>query len=247
MAGPGRRRADLVLVERGHFESRARARAAIEAGLVRVGGETVRRASDLVAEDAAIEAEPPHPYVSRGGLKLAAALDAFAIDPAGRECLDLGASTGGFTEVLLARGAARVHAVDVGRGQLHPRIAADPRVVSLEATDARALGGILTPGSIALATFDLSFISLRLVLPAIAPLLAPGARLVVLVKPQFEVGRDGVGRGGLVRDEALHRKALEDVADSVRSLGLGLIGTIDSPIEGGSGNREYLIGAALPP
>ncbi|SFV17136.1 23S rRNA (cytidine1920-2'-O)/16S rRNA (cytidine1409-2'-O)-methyltransferase [Methylobacterium sp. 174MFSha1.1] len=236
-----RLRADRLLVEAGHFESRARAQAAIEAGLVRADGIVVRRASDLVARDAAIVAEAPHPYVSRGGLKLAAALDAFGIDPAGRTCLDLGASTGGFTDVLLRRGAARVHAVDVGRGQLHPRLAGDPRVSALEATDARALTPFPVPPS--LLVIDVSFISLRLVLPPVVPLLAPDAALAALIKPQFEAGRAHVGRGGLVRDAAVQDEVCARIRALVTDLGFAVRGLIPSPVEGGDGNKEFLIGA----
>ncbi|HLH50919.1 MAG TPA: SAM-dependent methyltransferase, partial [Roseiarcus sp.] len=170
-----RKRADLLLVERGEFPSRARARAAIEAGLVRVGGETLRKASALIELDAAIEAGAPHPWVSRGGVKLAAALDAFALDPAGLACLDVGASTGGFTDVLLARGARCVYAVDVGREQLDPRLRADPRVVVHEGLDARKLAPRLFAAPPEAIVCDVSFISLRLVLPAILPLAAKGA------------------------------------------------------------------------
>ncbi len=171
-----RQRADLFLVAHGHFESRARAQAAIRAGLVRVDGRPLARASDTIAPGATVEAQPDHPFVSRGGLKLAAALDAFGIDPAGRVCLDVGASTGGFTDVWLARGAAHVHAVDVGRDQLHPRLRAEPRVTSLEGTDIRSLGaGALEPRP-ALASVDVSFIALRLVLPALPPCWRRGRR-----------------------------------------------------------------------
>lgn len=240
--GPGRLRADLALVARGLFESRARARAAIEAGLVSADGVPVGRASDLVGRAAAFVAEQPFPWVSRGGVKLAAALDAFAIDPAGRRCLDVGASTGGFTDVLLARGAASVEAVDVGRGQLHPRLAADPRVVSREATDIRDLPAA-GRDRFDLVTVDVSFISLRLVLPALMPFMSDAARVVALVKPQFEVGRAGIGRGGIVRDGALRERALAGVLAGAAGLGLDVIGTIPSPIAGGEGNREILIGA----
>ncbi|MFE1600926.1 TlyA family RNA methyltransferase [Methylobacterium sp. ID0610] len=236
-------RADRLLVEAGHFESRARAQAAIAAGLVLADGEPVRRASDLIARTARISAEAPHPYVSRGGLKLAAALDAFAIDPAGLPCLDLGASTGGFTNVLLRRGAARVYAVDVGRGQLHPRLAGDPRIVSLEATDARSLDAALFAAPPALAVIDVSFISLRLVLPVLPPLLAPGARLVALIKPQFEAGRGRIGRGGLVRDPEVQAEVCDGIRDLLDALGFAVVGLIPSPIEGGDGNREFLVGA----
>jgi 23S rRNA (cytidine1920-2'-O)/16S rRNA (cytidine1409-2'-O)-methyltransferase len=180
--------------------------------------------------------------VSRGGVKLAAALDAFAIDPAGRACLDIGASTGGFTEVLLARGAARVYAVDVGRGQLHARLAADGRVASLEATDARDLTPALVPEPIDLVVADASFISLKLVLPPVMPLLAPRTALAALIKPQFEAGPAQVKKG-IVRDPAVHERICRDIGALVESLGFRVIGLVPSPILGGEGNREFLIGA----
>lgn len=241
----GRRRADSLLVERGLFESRARARAAIEAGLVTAGGGTVARPSCLLPPDIDLSAEAPFPWVSRGGVKLAAALDAFGLDPAGLTCLDVGASTGGFTDVLLARGAVRVHALDVGRGQLHPRLAADPRVVPHEATDIRRLHPASCPDPIGLATVDVSFISLALVLPALAALLGPGAALVALVKPQFEVGRAGIGRGGIVRDEAAREACVVRILDRAAGLGFASLGTMPSPIAGGDGNREILLAARL--
>jgi 23S rRNA (cytidine1920-2'-O)/16S rRNA (cytidine1409-2'-O)-methyltransferase len=237
-----RRRADLLLVERGFFESRAKAQAAIAAGLVTVDGTPVAKASDQVRAEAEIAAEAPHPWVSRAGVKLAAALDAFAIDPRGRLCVDLGASTGGFTEVFLSRGAERVYAVDVGNGQLHPKLAADPRVVSLEATDARRLDRILVPEAIDLLVADVSFISLKLVLPPVVPLLASDAALVALVKPQFEAGR-ALARKGVVRDEAVQRAVCDDIRAFVASLGFQVAGLIPSPILGREGNREFLIGA----
>jgi len=237
-----RRRADVVLVERGFFTSRARAQEAIAAGLVTVNGVAVRKASDPVPEEAVIAAEQPHPYVSRGGVKLAAALDAFAIDPAGCVCLDVGASTGGFTEVLLMRGAAHVYAVDVGHGQLHPDLAADPRVTDLEGTDARALTPGLVPQPVDLLVSDVSFISLKLVLPAAVALLKPRAALAVLVKPQFEAGRERVKKG-IVRDEAVHRAVGEDLTAFVASLGFVPLGLVPSPIRGGDGNLEFLLGA----
>lgn len=243
MSAAPRRRADLVLVERGIFESRARARAAIEAGLVRADGAAVRRASDLVAAEAEFDARPPHPYVSRAGLKLAHALDRFAIDPAGLVCLDVGASTGGFTDVLLRRGAAHVHAVDVGRGQLHPSLARDPRVTSREATDIRRLGPGALPEPVALVTVDVSFISLRLVLPELVRHIREDAWLVALVKPQFEVGRAHVGRGGIVRDEAAALASLAAINGLLAELGFRIVGEDPSPIAGGDGNREYLIAA----
>ena len=237
-----RKRADVVLVERGFFASRARAQEAIAAGLVTVNGIVVRKASDAVPEEAVITAEQPHPYVSRGGLKLAAALDAFQIDPKDRICLDIGASTGGFTEVLLTRGAAHVYAVDVGHSQLHPTIVGNARVTNLESTDARALNTTHIPRTPDLLVSDVSFISLKLVLPAVVTLLKPRADLAVLVKPQFEAGRDHVKKG-IVRDEAVHRAVCEDMTAFVASLGFTVIGLVPSPIEGGDGNREFLLGA----
>lgn len=237
-----RKRADVVLVERGFFTSRARAQEAIAAGLVTVNGAVIRKASDTVPEEAVITAEQPHPYVSRGGVKLAAALDAFRIDPKGCICLDIGASTGGFTEVLLMRGAAHVYAVDVGHGQLHYKIVGDPRVTNLESTDARSLSPALVPEPADLLVSDVSFISLKLVLPPAIALLKPRATLAVLVKPQFEAGRDHVKKG-IVRDEAIHRAVCEDIQAFVTSLGFTPLGLIPSPIEGGDGNREFLLGA----
>ena len=241
-----RQRADLFLVEHGHFESRARAQAAIRAGLVRIDGRPLARASDPIAPGAAVEAVPEHPYASRGGLKLEAALDAFALDPRGLACLDVGASTGGFCDVLLTRGAAHVVAVDVGRGQLHPRLAADPRVTSLEGTDIRNLGPEHVTPRPAFASVDVSFIALRLVLPVLPQLLAPGARLVALIKPQFEAGRGRVGRGGIVRDPAVHAEVCAGVRTVLEGLGATILGLIPSPVPGGDGNSEFLIGAQLP-
>ncbi|MBZ6075883.1 TlyA family RNA methyltransferase [Microvirga puerhi] len=237
-----RKRADVVLVERGFFPSRARAQEAIAAGLVTIDGQSLRKASEMVALEAVITAEQPHPYVSRGGVKLAAALDIFAIDPKGCICLDVGASTGGFTDVLLRRGAAHVYAVDVGHGQLHHTIVQDQRVTNLEGTDARALTSNLVPEKADLLVSDVSFISLKLVLPAAIALLKPQAALAVLVKPQFEAGRDHVKKG-IVRDGAIHRAVCEDMRAFVTSLGFAVLGIVPSPIEGGDGNREFLLGA----
>jgi 23S rRNA (cytidine1920-2'-O)/16S rRNA (cytidine1409-2'-O)-methyltransferase len=241
-SGMARRRADVTLVERGFFQSRARAQEAISAGLVLADGEPVRKPSDMLDEGVAIEAQPPHPYVSRGGVKLAAALDAFKIDPAGLNCLDLGASTGGFTEVLLLRGASHVFSVDVGHGQLHAKIATDGRVSNLEKTDARDLNATLVPQPIDLLVSDVSFISLKLVLPAACALLKPRATVAVLVKPQFEAGRERV-RKGVIRDEAVHREVCEDMERFVTALGFTSLGIVPSPITGGDGNREFLLGA----
>ena len=244
MQPDGPRRADVALVERGLFESRAKAREAIEAGLVFVDGKPVRKPSEPISEDARIEATAAYRWVSRGGLKLAAALDHFRIDPGGRVCLDVGASTGGFTDVLLSRGAARVFAVDVGHGQLHPRLAGDARVTSLEGTDARRL----TPdnfgpyGAPSLCVFDVSFISLRLVMPPALKICGPDAVCVALIKPQFEAGRDAT-RKGIVRDAQIHRRFCAEISMLVTEIGWRPLGLIPSPIEGGDGNREFLIGA----
>ncbi|MGL4443831.1 MAG: TlyA family RNA methyltransferase [Alsobacter sp.] len=235
-------RADTTLVRRGFFESRAKAQEAIAAGLVSVNGAVVRKASEGIPANAEIRAEQLYPWVSRGGLKLAAALAEFGYDPAGRSCLDIGASTGGFTHVLLSSGAARVFAVDVGHGQLHRSLIGDPRVVSMEGRDARSV----TPADLAepptLITFDVSFIPLKLVLPAILPLAAGDAALVALIKPQFEAGRAHV-RKGIVKDPAVHATVCDDIASLVASLGWTVDGIIPSPVPGGDGNREFLIGA----
>jgi 23S rRNA (cytidine1920-2'-O)/16S rRNA (cytidine1409-2'-O)-methyltransferase len=239
----GRQRADLALVERKLFESRAKAQEAIAAGGVRADGRLVRKASELIDAGASIEAAPPYPWVSRGGVKLAAALDAFGFDLAGRVCLDIGASTGGFAHVLIARGAASVIAVDVGRGQLHPDIAGDPRVTSREATDARGLRPSDLPQPPQLVTCDVSFISLVLVLPAVLPLAAPDAKLVALIKPQFEAGPAHVVKG-IVRDPVIHEDVCARIDALIRSLSWRVEGLIPSPIAGGDGNREFLIGAS---
>jgi 23S rRNA (cytidine1920-2'-O)/16S rRNA (cytidine1409-2'-O)-methyltransferase len=237
-----RKRADVALVERGLFESRARAQAAIAAGLVTADGATVRKSSDEVADSAILEATPAHPWVSRGALKLVAALDHFGFDPGGDICLDVGASTGGFTEVLLAHGANKVYAVDVGRGQLHARLRGDPAVVSLEETDIRKLDPAQLIETPEFATVDVSFISLKLVLPALDRLLRRPAHLIALIKPQFEAGR-AQGKKGIVRDPAVHAAVCEDIGAFARSLGWTVAGIIESPIGGGDGNREFLLGA----
>lgn len=235
----------MALVEARFFESRAKAQEAIVAGLVRVDGQVARRPSDRVGLAAQIEAEPPYPWVSRGGLKLVAALDHFDINLMGRVCLDVGASTGGFTDVLLAGGAARVHAVDVGRDQLHPRLKSDPRVADLSETDIRQL----VPGSLdpapSLVVCDASFISLTLILPAMLALATPGADLVTLIKPQFEVGM-GQTRKGIVRDANLRRAACDRIVAEVAELGWQLREVVPSPITGRDGNIEYFLGATGP-
>jgi 23S rRNA (cytidine1920-2'-O)/16S rRNA (cytidine1409-2'-O)-methyltransferase len=238
-----RQRADRVLVARGLFATRAQAQAAIAAGTVRIAGEVLQRPAQMIDPASSIEAAPAHPFASRGGLKLQAALDGFRIDVAGLHCLDIGASTGGFTDVLLARGAAHVVAVDVGRGQLLPRLLADPRVSSLENTDARRLDATMLARPPAFVSADLSFISLAKVLPAVLPLAAPDALLVALVKPQFEVGRALVGSGGIVRDAAAREAALHAVCAAIEALGWPLLGRMDSPVAGGDGNHEYLVAA----
>jgi 23S rRNA (cytidine1920-2'-O)/16S rRNA (cytidine1409-2'-O)-methyltransferase len=246
---PRRQRLDLVLVERGLAESRTRAQALVMAGAVVVGQARVDKPGTLVDPGLPIrikEDAAPRRFVSRGAEKLLRALEAFPVDPRGKVCADLGASTGGFTDVLLQHGAARVHAVDVGYGQLHPRLRADPRVVVRERENARALGPEALGETVDLVVGDLSFISLRLVLPAVKRLLKPGGTAVLLVKPQFEVGKGEVGKGGVVRDEAKRRAALESVADAARGLGFEVLGHAESPIEGPAGNREWLLALRLP-
>jgi len=239
----GRRRLDVALVERGLFDSRAKARAAIEAGRVTVGGVAALKPAEPVDDDAVLAAEPAHPWVGRGALKLAHALQLWPIALQGAVVLDVGASTGGFTEVCLAAGAVRVYAVDVGRGQLHASLAADPRVVSLEATDARTLSAALVPEPVDLIVSDVSFIGLAKVLPAALALARPGADLVTLVKPQFEVGPAKVGKGGVVRDEAARAEAVEGVRAFLEASGWSVLAVADSPITGADGNREYLLHA----
>ena len=237
-----RMRIDRLLVERGLFESRAKAQAAIEAGLVVADEMPVTKASLELRVDAVLRAAPAHAFVSRGGVKLAAALDHFGFDPAGATCVDVGASTGGFTDALLARGAARVYAVDVGRGQLHPALRARPEVVGLERTDIRDLApGALSPPP-SLVVVDVSFVSLRLVLPAALGLARVPARLVALIKPQFEAG-PAQAKKGIVRDAKVHAAVNARIEQTVTALGWTVLGIIPSPIAGGDGNREFLLGA----
>ncbi len=235
-------RADVALVRIGLFDSRARAREAIEAGLVTMDGAVLTKPATAVAPAAVLAATAPHPWVSRGGVKLAAALDHFALTPAGRSCLDVGASTGGFCQVLLARGAALVTAVDVGHGQLHPSLCGHDRLRLLQGRDGRSLlaSDFVEPPSF--VTMDVSFISLRLVLPTVLALAAPNAALVALVKPQFEAGRTRVAKG-VVRDPAIHAEVCEGIAAAVAALGWTVLGLVPSPITGGDGNREFLLGA----
>ena len=232
-------RADLLLVARGLAESRAKARATIEAGGMLANGAVVAKPSDLIDEDAALNVTPPHPWVSRGGVKLAAALDAFSVDPAGRTCLDVGASTGGFTHVLLTRGAACIYAVDVGRDQLHASLRSDARVVSLERTDARALTRAQIPEPPSLIVCDASFIGAAKVLATPFALAAETADAIVLIKPQFEAGPKA-GRAGVL-DEETARNAAQSAIDALNGLErFRLVASIDSPIRGGDGNLERL-------
>ena len=237
-----RLRADRLLVERGLFESRAKAQAAIAAGLVSANDAVVRKASEEIPVDARLIAGAAHPYVSRGGVKLAAALEHFGFDPKGRVCLDVGASTGGFTQVLLERGARRVFAIDVGRGQLHESLRARPEVLSLEETDIRKVSPATFRETPNFVTVDVSFISLKLVLPPALKLVAHRTQSVALIKPQFEAGPAAVKKG-VVRDEAVRKAVCEDIGAFVASLGWRVLGIIPSPIEGGDGNVEYLLGA----
>lgn len=241
-AGAARRRLDLLLVERGLAPTREKARALIMAGAVRSGGMRVEKAGALLPPDAPLEvAGPPHPYVSRGGVKLAHALEAFGIAVAGRVCLDLGASTGGFTDCLLLAGAAFVIAVDVGAGLLDARLRADPRVHLLERTNVRHLTPADLPRTPSLATADVAFISLTLILPVLPPLLASPREVVALVKPQFEVGRGQVGKGGVVREPEKHRAAVRKVAEAAAAAGFTVRGLTASPLLGPKGNREFLL------
>lgn len=237
-----RQRLDQALVERGLAPSRARAQAMIRAGHVMVSGkvQTKPAAEVAAAEDISISGDV-HPWVSRGGIKLAHALDVFALDVAGVVCLDLGASTGGFCDVLLSRGAAKIYAVDVGQGQLHEKLQGDTRIINLESTHAKDLTRALVPDAPDVLVADVSFISLTKVLPFVLPLLSASARAVLLVKPQFESSPADIGKGGIVRDEAVQAAAVTSVSDFLRAAGWQVSPAIDSPVTGGDGNREYLI------
>lgn len=234
-------RADVALVTRGLCESRSQARAAIEAGTAFVNGRKITKPSEKVKESDELAAKAAHRWVSRGGLKLVHALDVFGVDPAGQICLDVGASTGGFTDVLLSRNAARVYAVDVGTAQLHPKLTRDSRVVSLEKTDARHLIAPLFDPPYSLIVCDASFISAMKVLERPMALAQPGSGLICLVKPQFEVGLSGLSRGGIVRDASLARDALHMVSNWTSEQGWEPVSDCDSPIQGGSGNHEFLL------
>jgi len=237
-----RERVDRLLVARGLAESREKAQALVLAGRVFAKNQRVDKSGTTLDESVELEVRGDAcPYVSRGGLKLAGVLDPLAVDPAGRVCADVGASTGGFTDVLLQRGATRVYAVDVGKGQLHERLRADPRVIVHEGINARlALAEVVTE-KVSLVVMDLSFISLTKVLPAVVPILDVGATVLAMVKPQFELGPKEVGRGGVVRDDALRAKAVAIVVDSAKSLGLIDRGQCDSPVHGPAGNREVFV------
>ena len=240
-----RQRADLMLVATGLVESRAKAQALIMAGLVYAGTARVQKAGDLLPEDAALSVKgQDHPWVSRGGVKLAHGLGHFGLSPEGRVCLDVGASTGGFTDVLLAHGAAKVYAVDVGHGQLAWKLRSDPRVVVLEKTNARHLTAEIIPEPIGALVCDASFIGLQIVLPAGLALCAPGAFAVALIKPQFEAGPEHVGKGGVVRDPEIHAAVCAKIRLWWESLpGWRVLGVEKSPITGPEGNIEFLIGA----
>ena len=235
-------RLDVLLVDRGLAASRERARAQILAGQVTVDGQVVSKAGAPIASDARVElVAPDHPYVGRGGVKLAHALDTFAIAIAGRHALDIGASTGGFTDVLLQRGAASVIALDVGHGQLDWKLRNDPRVIVREGVNARKLSTEDVPHLVDLVTIDVAFISLALIFPALPPFLARGADVVPLVKPQFEAGRGEVGKGGLVTDPAVHEAVVARATEQAAAAGLRRMGFTASPITGASGNREFLL------
>jgi 23S rRNA (cytidine1920-2'-O)/16S rRNA (cytidine1409-2'-O)-methyltransferase len=236
------KRIDVLLVERGLFESRARARAAIDAGLVTADGKQIAKASEIVAPGAALTAEPAHPYVSRGGVKLAGALEHYPIDVEGHVCLDVGASTGGFTEVLLANGASLVFAIDVGHGQLHPSLHGDPKIVSMEETDIRNYEGKRLPARPDIVVIDVSFISLKLVLPVALSLAAAPMHLLALIKPQFEAARKHSKRG-VIRNAMVHQEICDDIAAFAASLGCTDIQVFPSSIPGGDGNNEFFLRA----
>lgn len=244
---PRKERIDVLLVERGLAESRAKAQALILAGQVVVGEQRVDKPGTQVSVDAELRLKGEVlPYVSRGGLKLKAAIDRFGLDVRGRVCADIGASTGGFTDCLLQEGAVRVHAIDVGYGQLHEKLRTDPRVRSRERVNARYLTAEDLPEKVGVAVIDVSFISLTQVLPAVLPFLEPGGLLVALVKPQFEVGRERIGKGGVVRDAAARQEAIDTVAAFTREQGLEVRGVMDSPVPGPAGNVEALLVAGKP-
>jgi 23S rRNA (cytidine1920-2'-O)/16S rRNA (cytidine1409-2'-O)-methyltransferase len=239
---PPRKRADVLLVERGLFESRARARAAIEAGLVLADDKPVTKPSDTVAADAVLQAQPAHPFVSRGGVKLSGALEQYPIDIEGHVCLDVGASTGGFTEVLLANGAAIVFSIDVGREQLHPSLRGHARIVSMEETDIRKFEGKRLPARPDIVVIDVSFISLKAVLPVALSLAASPMHLLALIKPQFEAARKHSKRG-IIRNAMVHQEVCDDITGFAAQLGCTDIEVFPSSISGGDGNIEFFLGA----
>jgi 23S rRNA (cytidine1920-2'-O)/16S rRNA (cytidine1409-2'-O)-methyltransferase len=239
---PTRKRADILLVERGLFESRARAQAAIEAGLVTANDKPVTKPSETIPENAALQAQPAHPFVSRGGVKLAGALQQYPIEIEGHVCLDVGASTGGFTEVLLANGASLVFSIDVGREQLHPSLRDHPKIVSMEETDIRGFEGKRLPVRPDVVVIDVSFISLKTVLPVALSLAAAPMHLLALIKPQFEASRKHSKRG-IIRNAMVHQEICDDIAAFAASLGCAGITIFPSPITGGDGNVEFFIGA----
>jgi 23S rRNA (cytidine1920-2'-O)/16S rRNA (cytidine1409-2'-O)-methyltransferase len=237
-----RKRVDVLLVERGLFESRARARAAIDAGGVTADGRPVLKASELISANAELSAQPAHPYVSRGGVKLAGALEHYPIDIEGHVCLDVGSSTGGFTEVLLANGASLVFAIDVGRGQLHPSLRDDSRIISMEETDIRKLENTRLPARPDVVVIDVSFISLKAVLPAALSLAAAPMHLLALIKPQFEAERRH-SKHGIIRNAMVHQEICDDISAFATSLGCTDIEVFPSSIAGGDGNIEFFMGA----
>jgi 23S rRNA (cytidine1920-2'-O)/16S rRNA (cytidine1409-2'-O)-methyltransferase len=240
-------RLDKIIVDRGIAQTRERAKALILSGIVLVQGERIDKASAMVDSDAQISIKgEDNPYVSRGGLKLKGALDHFQIDVAGKTALDVGASTGGFTDCLLQKGALKVYALDVGYGQLAWKLRTDKRVINIERTNVRYYSGEDINDDIDIATIDASFISLKLVLPAVIKFLKPGSGLLALIKPQFEAGREEVGKKGVIRDAEVHRKVVQAIIDFCRELGLNVIGTCDSPLLGPAGNKEFFIFAVAP-
>ncbi|MEM9683319.1 MAG: TlyA family RNA methyltransferase [Pseudomonadota bacterium] len=249
MAKPKKTRADLLLVDRGLVESRTRAQAVIMAGLVFSGERRIEKPGDALPTDAPLDLRgQDHPWVSRGGLKLAHALDHFGLDAEGLVCLDVGASTGGFTDVLLSGGANRIYAVDVGKGQLAWKLRQDEHVVVLEGTNARHLTRAMVPDDIDLVVCDASFIGLEKVLPIPLGLTRPGGRLIALIKPQFQAGAADVGKGGVVRDPAVHERVCRETHEWLETQpGWRVIGTTESPITGPAGNKEFLIAAVRDP
>jgi 23S rRNA (cytidine1920-2'-O)/16S rRNA (cytidine1409-2'-O)-methyltransferase len=239
---PSRKRADLLLVERGLFESRARAQAAIEAGLVAANGKLVTKPSEGIAVDAVLQAQPAHPFVSRGGVKLSGALEQYPIEIENHVCLDVGASTGGFTEVLLAGGASLVFSIDVGHGQLHPSLHGHPKIVSMEETDIRSFEGKRLPMRPDIVVIDVSFISLKAVLPVALSLAAAPMHLLALIKPQFEAARRH-SRRGIIRNAMVHQEVCDDITALAVSLGCTDIQVFPSSIKGGDGNIEFFLGA----